>query len=141
MPSPNDPFSTKLVEASVQEIQLELLRRSSFNALNGPRVVERLRQHRDLWLAVILDRIGICGSGRLPMSSLIKLRDLHRNIWNADTLYILTRTTADAKRFAEIIRDEDWAAEVYLHDDTHEISDLLGTSFKEDFGLIRVWWD
>jgi hypothetical protein len=42
--------AVSLRDATVQEIQLELLRRSSFNALNGERVVDSLLRHRDLWL-------------------------------------------------------------------------------------------
>ena len=125
----------------MQEIQFELLRRSSFNAFDGPRVAESLHRHREHWRAVIFDRIGFCGKNHLPTSSLIKLRDLPRNLWNADTLYILTRSTAAARRLADIIREEDWAAEVFVHQDAKEIADLLGSDFREDIGLIRLWWD
>jgi hypothetical protein len=74
--------SLPLRDASVQDIQLELLRRTSYNALDGERVCASLLRYRHLWLAALLDRPG--GSG---MSGLIKLRDLPENLWNADTLY------------------------------------------------------
>jgi len=51
--------SPSLRDASVQEIQLELLRRSCWNALDGERVHASLMKHRDLWLAVLLDRPGV----------------------------------------------------------------------------------
>ena len=38
----------------MQEIQLELLRRTSFNALDGERVADSLVRHRDLWLSPFL---------------------------------------------------------------------------------------
>jgi hypothetical protein len=84
--SSNSGESAKtLSEATVQEIQFELIRRSSFNALDGPRVLESLQRHRELWLSVVFDRIGFCDTeSLLPISSLIKLRDLPRNIWNAE---------------------------------------------------------
>ena len=52
-----------LRDATVQEIQLELLRRTQFNALDGERVVDSLLRHRDLWLSFLLDRPGV-GTGR-----------------------------------------------------------------------------
>jgi hypothetical protein len=47
--------SQSLRDASVQDIQLELLRRTRFNALDGEQVVASLLKHRDLWLAALLD--------------------------------------------------------------------------------------
>ena len=55
-----------------------------------------LLKHRHLWLAVLLDRPGVpdyTEPDLLLTSGLIKLRDLPNNIWNADTLYILTELT------------------------------------------------
>src|SRR5712691_6426965 len=107
--------SLSLRDASVQDIQLELLRRTSFNALDGERGHASLLKHRHLWLAVLLDRPGIANyaePGPLLMAGLIKLRDLADNIWNADTLFILTRTHAQARELARIIEEEDWGGEV-----------------------------
>jgi hypothetical protein len=132
-----------LREASVQDIQLELLRRTSFNALNGERVHASLLKHRDLWLAVLLDRPGVpdyTEPDLLLMSGLIKLRDLPKNIWNADTLFILTRTRALARQLARIAEEEDWAGEVRLYEDQKEIDRALGTGRRE-YGLLSVWWD
>src|SRR3954453_17755676 len=87
--------SPLLRDASVQDIQLELLRRTSFNALDGERVCASLLKHRDLWRAALLDRPGVANyaePGLLLMGGLIKLRDLADSIWNADTLFILTPT-------------------------------------------------
>ena len=84
--------SQSLREASAQDIQLELLRRSCWNALDGERVYASLMEHRALWLAALLDRPGVANYARpglLLMCGMIKLRDLPDNFWNADTLYIL----------------------------------------------------
>ena len=51
--------SLLLRDASVQDIQLELLRRTSFNALDGERVCASLLKHRALWTAALLDRPGV----------------------------------------------------------------------------------
>src|SRR5437867_3592015 len=95
--------SLSLRDASVQDIQLELLRRTAFNALDGEKVVASLLKHRHLWLAALLDRPGIpnyADPTHLLMSGLIKLRDLPQNLWNADTLFILTRTREQARQMA-----------------------------------------
>ena len=78
-----------LRDASVQEIQLELIRRTHFNAFEGERIYASLMKHRSLWLAVLLDRPGMANHdepGLLLISGLIKLRDLPDNLWNADIL-------------------------------------------------------
>src|SRR5438270_5502589 len=58
----------------IQSIELDLLRRSSFNNLDGPQVARDLVNNRRLWCGVIIDRLGD--------DALIKLRDLDENVWN-----------------------------------------------------------
>ena len=132
-----------LREASVQDIQLELLRRTMFNALDGEKLHASLRKHRDLWLAVLLDRPGVADytePGRLLISGLIKLRDLPHNLWNADTLFILTRTHLLAQKLARITEEEDWGGEVQVYEDQKEIDRALGTG-RQEYGLLSIWWD
>jgi len=96
--------STTLRGASVQDIQLELIRRTQFNAFDGERVVASLLRHRDLWLATLLDRPGLANYAKpthLLMSGLIKLRDLPDNYWNADTLFVFTETHEKARQMAD----------------------------------------
>jgi hypothetical protein len=132
-----------LRDASVQDIQLELLRRTRFNALDGERVHASLLKHRALWLAVLLDRPGVPDYAEpcpLLLAGLIKLRDLPQNIWNADTLFILTQTHALARELARIAEEEDWAGEVRVYEDQKEIGRALGSGRRE-YGLLSVWWD
>jgi hypothetical protein len=132
-----------LRDASVQEIQLELLRRTRFNALDGERVCASLLKHRDLWLAALLDRPGVADytqPGRLLIAGLIKLRDLPDNIWNVDTLFLLTPTHREADELARIAEEEDWGGEVRVYRDQAEIDRALGTG-RDDYGLVSVWWD
>ena len=105
-----------LTDATVQEIQLELIRRTSFNSMDGPRVVAHLQQHRDLWSAVMLDRSTYVVSGGLPDMGLIKLRDLPGNFWNADTLFILCATAENARRLAAFIEEEGWGEAIRVHE-------------------------
>ena len=104
--------------ASVQDIQLELLRRTRFNALDGETVCDSLRNHRHLWLAALLDRPGVpnyAEAGLLLISGLIKLRDLPDNIWNADTLYVLTPTRHEADALARIAEEVEWGGEAHVY--------------------------
>jgi hypothetical protein len=132
-----------LRDASVQDIQLELLRRTRFNALDGERVHASLKKHRDLWLGALLDRPGVANyaePSRLLMSGLMKLRDLSHNIWNADTLFILTPTREAADQLARIAEEEGWGGEVQVYRDQAEIDRALGTG-RQPYGLLSVWWD
>src|SRR5262249_12686462 len=125
-------------DATVQDIQLELLRRTRFNALDGERVSTSLRKHRHLWLAALLDRPGVPNDaepGFLLIAGLIKLRDLPDNLWNADNLFVLTPT-----RLAQIAEEEDWGGEVRVYHDQQEMDRALGTG-RQEYGLLSVWWD
>jgi hypothetical protein len=135
--------SLSLRDATVQDIQLELLRRTRFNDLDGARVAASLLRCRDLWLAVLLDRPGVPNDAErdlLLMAGLIKLRDLPRNLWNADTLFLLTPTREQARRPAQVAEDEDWGGMVRVYDDQREIDQSLGTGRRE-YGLVSIWWD
>jgi hypothetical protein len=135
--------SIPLRDASVQEIQLELLRRTSFNALDGERIYNSLLKHRSLWRAALLDRQGVPNYAKprlLLMGGLIKLRDLEDNFWNADMLYLLTSNRQAADELARIAEEEDWGGEVCVYKDQEEMDDALGTG-RQEYGLISVWWD
>lgn len=135
--------SLSLRDASVQDIQLELIRRTKFNAMNGERIVASLLIHRDLWLAVLLDRLGVPSydkPGRLLTSGLIKLRDLPEDYWNADKLFVLTPNREQARRLARIAEEEDWGGEVQVYLNEEDINRALGTG-REEYGLLSIWWD
>jgi hypothetical protein len=69
--------SVLLREATVQEIQLELIRRTKFNAFDGERIHAGLMKHRAYWQAVLLDRPGLANYQKprhLLMSGLINWR-------------------------------------------------------------------
>jgi hypothetical protein len=132
-----------LQDAYVQDIHLELLRRTRFNALDGEKVCASLVAHRQLWLAALLDRPGVANyaePGLLLIGGLIKLRDLPQNLWNADTLFLLTPTRREAECLAQLAEEEDWGGEVHLYRDQEEIDRALGTG-RQEYGLLSVWWD
>lgn len=132
-----------LRQATVQDIQLELIRRSSFNGYDGERVSAALRTHRHLWRAALLDRPGLpdyTHPDRLLMAGLIKLRDLNANIWNADMLFVLTPTRDAARELARLADVEGWGEDIQVYEDQEEIDRALGTG-RQEYGLLSIWWD
>jgi hypothetical protein len=112
----------------IQAIQLDLLRRSSFNQLNGRQVARDLLANRSLWCAALIDRLG--------SSALIKLRDLDENDWNVDTLYVLS-SGANDRSLARIARR--WHADAINWVSGAAASSLLGDS--RPARILEVWWD
>jgi hypothetical protein len=132
--------SVPLAKATIQDIQLELIRRSSFNAFDGERVVASLLAHRHLWEAVLMDRLGFSRAGRLPADGLIKLRDLPDNLWNVDTLYVLTADEAAARTLATVCEAEHWGGMALVYANRQHIDDALGTGRTQQ-AVLSVWWD
>lgn len=134
----------RLSEATVQEIQLELVRRRRFNDFDGGLVVASLERHRELWVAVCMDRLGVASAkhpDRLAPLSLIKLRDLPDNTWNVDTLFVLTESLDKARELARVAEEERWLAnEVIVQENAEEMGDALGT-WPYTEGVLTAWWD
>jgi hypothetical protein len=130
-----DP-STPLAAATVQDIHLELIRRSEHNAFHGARVLQDLLAHRQDWQAVLFDTYGLATDRGLP-ARLITLRDMASNDYNADTLYILAVNAEAAQRLAALA--ESWGAEPYMYSQ-EETERALGTS-RDNACLVQMWWD
>jgi hypothetical protein len=137
------PEELALTEASVQEIQLELIRRWRFNEFDGPRVVGSLRRHRGLWKAVMMDRVGIVSREGLPAMSLIKLRDLSSNTWNVDVLYVLCDSVGDAERLKRVAEEEEWMADtIEVYGDEQRVGMALGSfGGGQRPAILEAWWD
>ena len=103
----------RIADASIQQTQLELIRRRRFNEFDGPKVAESLLRNRDLWLAAYMDRFGAPHEECIewfPAFSLIKLRDLVRDQWNVDSLVVLTESVDQARQLLEAAKTDDWRA-------------------------------
>ncbi len=124
-----DEESPRLTEATVQEIQLELIRRTEHNAFDGEQVFEDLLACRDWWEAVLLDR----------KHDSVKLRDLPGNLWNTDTLFVLATNEQNARRLAEFA--EAWSADTVDIHSQDETQRELGSSGLEHQRLVTFWWD
>lgn len=113
--------------SKIQELQLRLIESTNHNAMEGERVAADLRAHQDWWRACLLTRDH--------PSDLICLRDLEDDLWNADTLYILSSGANDA-RLEELAHA--WTAEVHWLSEK-EADFRMGTRYG---GRVLVaWWD
>ena len=120
--------------AWVQELQLELIRGTNRDELEGERVYRDLLARRDAWLAVLLD----CWSPPED-HGLIKLRDLPLGIWNVDTLFVLARDDRAARQLAR--RKKAWRAdEVHVHG-REATRGALGGGVPSAARLVTFWWD
>jgi len=120
--------SPRLTEATVQEIQLELIRRHQHNYFEGEEVAEDLMAHREWWEAVLMD----------TSARLVKLRDLEKNFWNVDTLYILATDEPSARRLAKL--GERWSADSVTVYDEEGTERELGGGIEQQ-RLVTMWWD
>jgi hypothetical protein len=135
--------SLSLRDATVQDIQLELIRRSRFNTFDGEVICALLAEYRDHWKAVVFDRHGYPNFDQpmhLLRGGLIKLRDLDRNIWNVDSIFVYTHTPEQAKVLAEAFEESGTGAMPIVYDDQEEIDMALGI-MRQKCGLLKVWWD
>lgn len=133
-------MSQLLTEATVQEIQLELIRRTQFNAFDGEEVVDSLQRHRPLWLAAVMESSYGSGIHHLSGAGLLKLRDLPLNIWHVDTLYLLTESAQRAHELARIIEEEGWGEEIQVIEGELEVQRALGGG-EPGHAIVSVWWD
>ena len=68
------------------------------------------------------------------------IRDLDLNLWNADTLSVLTHTPEGARELAAIFEQAEMGAMPRVYEDMAETDLALGTG-RQRYGLLTVWWD
>lgn len=116
--------TTKLAGYTVQQLQLELIRRSSSS--NGEALVQFLLEHQALWSSVMLNDTDFYDY-RKNMPGLMKLTDLEYNTWRADTLYVMVRDEAAAHQFIRLGEDQNlWKRWQTLLYDAESSSTILG---------------
>jgi hypothetical protein len=73
---------------------------------------------------------------------LIKLRDLPRNQWNVDTLYVLAPDAASGRQLEKLAEEDRWSCdELVVHDDPEFISRALGEYPAPAGAILEFWWD
>lgn len=140
---PIDPNFTakRLADATVQEIQLELFRRSVAAEYHVDEFIAILLDNRHLWRGGVIDRLGVNEGGFwLQPSSMIKLRDIDQNFWNADTLYLLCPTRAAAEELIDKLPMERFACMPSIEAEPQVVDRALGGGGKGNV-VLRFWWD
>lgn len=122
-------------DITIQEIILELIKRSSFNEFDGERVVKDLKSNRKLWNGVIMEREAYGD----PIN-LIKLRDISDNYHNVDTLFILPKKGKEAALY-KIAKK--WKADEIDWIGGDMACRLLGSSEMKGNpkAILRLWFD
>ena len=130
-----------LSSVSVQDIQFELLRRSAGGEFEVEAVIDIFKANPHLWTGAIIDRLGVNERGhRLPPMSMIKLRDIGTNYWNADTLLVLCPGRAAADELAALLPMERFGCMIDIKDDETELDRALGGA-DDGVVILRAWWD
>jgi hypothetical protein len=110
---------------NTQELQFELMKKASFNNFHAEQVVSDLKANSYLWDAALMDQ-----------SNLIKLRDLPEDIWNVNTLYILTSFKSD--QLYELARLWNPSSLRWIEGD--EATKMLDAYISGDC-ILCIWWN
>lgn len=115
-------MTATLQPPTMQDLYLEILRRSVCNSLNGQRVYDDLMAHRDLWQSAYPVR----ESG----GNEVTLRDLASDAHDVDTLYLRSTEEHEAA-LSKIARK--WRADEFdAEQDKYADKGVM---------LVRIWWD
>jgi hypothetical protein len=110
---------------NAQELQFELMKKASFNNFHAEQVINDLKDNTHLWDAALMDQ-----------SNLTKLRDLSDDIWNVDTLYILTGMKSD--QLYELALQWNPTSLRWIEGD--EATSRLGAYISGDY-ILCLWWN
>lgn len=133
-------------EATPLELQLELMRRTRFNAFRGPRIYDDLLARRDLWRAAIFGRDDVVFIERngervhaAPFwNTLNLLPDEDVEGYNADQLWVLT-PSADAGRALLDLARQRWRCDerrMWNRANSRRVAGCEG-----DERVVSLWWD
>jgi hypothetical protein len=101
------------------------MKKASFNDFHANQVIKDLKANTHLWDGVLMDQ-----------SNLIKLRDLQEDIWNVNTLYILTGMKSD--QLYELALS--WNPSSLRWIEGEEATDRLGAYVSGDY-ILCLWWN
>lgn len=123
----------------IQKLNLELIKKASFNNFNGPHIAEQLLKHKDKWEAVLMDRCAYSKKAQEVCIDLIKLRDITENHWNVDDLFVLCKPGKEAEIAA---LGAEWGADRCEIWDVKKTQDVLGFwSAGDKRKIVDFWWD
>jgi hypothetical protein len=127
-----------LKDATVQELNLELMKRGSFNSFDGEKIVKSLQDHPDLWIGAMMVQESV------GEQDLISLRDMNNpkygyDAWNIGTLFISAKQGKE-KELEQLAKSDEWSADEIDYIKPDKLGSMLGTG-RPTFQVLRVWWD
>jgi hypothetical protein len=137
-----NPVEMPADATSVQAIELELIRRSRYNDLNGQRVWFDLATRPLLWKAALLGRQTIRAREGKKLSADptagVLLDGMLQEEWAADTLWLLAPDEETALELARLGQHWWWADTVAIYD-AEEAERLAGVESPQR--IVEFWWD
>jgi hypothetical protein len=135
--SPTTPLTTEAQKVSkVQALHLDLLRRTSYNSLDGERVADSLLANRELWHSAVMANSAGLG---------ITLRDMAADDTQVDTLYILCDVGLASTELVRLAFAAWGADEVELQHEVDHEARLYSANVNDCLGgnrvVLAVWWD
>lgn len=123
--------------SETQELCLKLMEKASFNNFDGARVSDELRRMPHLWE---------CAMMTPTVAHLLHLRDLRKDVYNVDTLWIIAVEGKEMELF-ELVHT--WHADNVEWYPTSEARKLLGglvdfynqPEKDNKYYMLYVWWD
>lgn len=124
----------------IQRLQLELLRHTRYNLLDGERVVNDLLEWRDLWHSAIAGRLPTFPEKKGALHiELVLLRTTRWEQWPVDMLYIWTND-----EHIETLRQrikERWEADE-IGEYTPDEEEMHWANIRNPHDrVLWVWWD
>jgi len=110
---------------NTQELQFELMKKASFNDFHAEKVIKDLKANTHLWDAALMDQ-----------PNLVKLRDIQADVWNVNTLYILTSIKSDQLYHLAL----SWNPSSLRWIEGDEAATRLSSYISGDY-ILCIWWN
>ena len=123
------PRKTVKKTSKAQRFQLNLIALTNFNSCDGVKIAKLLKENREMWRSAFM-----------PLKS-YSLRDMEKNEWHADTLYIYAEDSFQ-HALEKLAREQFDADEISWVGGAEAII-MLGTPTvrEKNHVILSVWWD
>jgi hypothetical protein len=129
-------------EPTAQDLQIEIVRRASYNSFRGDRVVASLLQYPGLWRAVAFGRLrNKLRDGAVVHESptwFNTVTEIGGGSWNADELWVVTPDAAAAER-VRFLGAVHWFADNIVTLEGEEARRVAGV--EAPGCVVELWWD
>lgn len=127
---------------TVQQIQLEIIRRGGYNAFRGDRVYAWLASHRSAWVSAAFGRLRTkVKDRRAVIESLTRFNTVTELVddgWNADELWLVAPDAAAAERLRTVAQVH-WFADNVTTLTEEEARRVAGVESPAQ--VVELWWD